>query len=77
MTRVRFVGQAKWTLTKRDAARATVTTGSARAVDGLNTFDEQYFAQDMETETVQRRITDEVANQITAQLATYFEKHPA
>ncbi len=76
VTRIRFIGQAKWTLTKRDAARATVTTGSARVVDGLNTFDEQYFAQDMETESVQRRVTDEVANQITTQLATFFDKHP-
>ena len=56
---------------------ATVTTGRARAVDGLNTFDQQYFAQDLETETVQRRIAEAVADQITAQLATYFDKHPA
>jgi LPS-assembly lipoprotein len=76
LTRVRFTGQAKWTLTTRDAARATVTTGSARSVDGLNTFDEQYFAQDLQTETVQRRIAEACADQITAQLATFFEKHP-
>ena len=76
VTSVRFVGQANWTLTTRDAKRATVTSGSARAVDGLNTFDQQYFAQDQETETATRRIAESVADQITGQLALWFEKHP-
>ncbi len=75
-TRLRFIGQASWTLTTRDAARATVTSGSARAVDGLNLFDQQYFAQDLQTETVQRRIAEAVADQITSQLAMYFDRHP-
>ncbi len=77
VTRVRFVGQANWTLTTRDAARATVTTGTAHATGGLNTFDQQYFAQDIETETVYRRIIESLSDQITLQLATYFDKHPA
>jgi len=76
VTRVRFIGAATWTLVTRDATRATVTAGNARAVDGLNTFDQQYFAQDIETETVNRRIAEDIADQITAQLALYFEKHP-
>jgi LPS-assembly lipoprotein len=76
-TRVRFIGRATWTLTTLDARRATVTTGSVRAVDGLNTFDEQYFAQQLETDTVNRRIAGAVADQITADLARWFAKHPA
>jgi LPS-assembly lipoprotein len=77
VTWVRFVGQAKWTLVTRDAARATVTTGGAHAADGLNTFDQQYFAQDVESETVERRIIEQLADQVTLQLAAYFDKHPA
>lgn len=77
VTRVRYVGQAGWTLTTRDMARSTVTAGQARAVDGLNTFDQQYFGQDIETETIFRLLADEIAEQITAQLATYFHQHPA
>ncbi len=76
VTRMRFIGLATWSLVTRDAARGTVTSGRARAVDGLNTFDQQYFAQDLETETILRRVTEEVANQITVQLATYFDQHP-
>ena len=76
VTRIRLIGRATWTLATRDAARSTVTSGSARSVDALNTFDQQYFAQDMETATIQRRIAEAVADQITTQLALYFEKHP-
>jgi len=43
----------------------------------LNTFDQQYFGQDIETETVNRRIIEEMAEQITTELAIYFDKHPA
>lgn len=77
ITRVRYIGTARWTLTTRDMSRVTVTSGLARAVDGLNTFDEQYFAQDLQTETIQRRVAESVADQITSQLARYFEQHPA
>jgi LPS-assembly lipoprotein len=76
-TRIRFMGQANWKLITRDAARATVTSGGAHAVNGLNTFDQQYFAQDTETETVEIRMIEELADDITIQLATYFDKHPA
>lgn len=76
VTRIRFTGHSSWTLATRDAARATVTTGSANAADGLNTFDQQYFAQDIETETIYRRLAESLAEQITTQLAAYFDKHP-
>jgi LPS-assembly lipoprotein len=75
-TRVRLIGRAAWSLTTRDATRATVTSGNARSVDGLNTFDQQYFAQDLETETVHRRLAEALADQITLQLASYFAGHP-
>ena len=77
VTRIRFVGRASWTLTTRDATRATVTTGKARAFDGLNMFDQQYFAKDLETDAIDRIIAEAIAEQITTQLALYFEKHPA
>ena len=77
ITRVRYIGRATWTLMTRDAARTTLTAGSARAVDALNTFDQQFFAQDMESETIRLRLAETVADQIMAQLAAYFEQHPA
>lgn len=76
-TRVRYIAHVAWKLVTRDARRATVTSGYVRTVDGLNTFDEQYFAQDLETEAVFRRMTDALAEQIVASLAVWFDKHPA
>jgi LPS-assembly lipoprotein len=75
-TRVRYVGQAAWSLTTRDAVRATITSGSARAVDGMNLFELQYFAADLQAETVTRRIAEALADQIATQLAIHFERHP-
>ncbi|HEY2132582.1 MAG TPA: hypothetical protein VGH36_06365 [Acetobacteraceae bacterium] len=74
ITRVRLIGTAIWTLTAEDAKRSTLATGVARDVDGFNIFDQQFFAMDLENESVQRRVTEAVADQMTAQLAAYFDK---
>ena len=73
ISRVRLVGTASWTLTAQDAQRSTLATGVAREVDGYNVFDQQFFAMDLENEAVQRRIADAVAEQMTRQLATFFD----
>ena len=41
-------------------------------MDGINIFDTQYFAADLENEAVQRRLADALADQITLQLAAFF-----
>jgi LPS-assembly lipoprotein len=76
-TWIRLTARASWTLRTRDATAATVTAGVARAEGGLNTFDQQYFAQDIETQTVEQQLLEEVAAQITEQLAIWFRRHPA
>jgi len=73
-SRTRLIGNASWTLYAEDPGRTVLVNGGARAVDGLNTFDAQFFGADLETEAVQRRIADAVADQITTQLAIYFRK---
>jgi len=76
-TRIRMTGAASWTLTARDAAHSTLTSGSARALDGLNLLQEQYFAADLETEVVQQRIAQKLAEQIATQLALWFRHRAA
>jgi LPS-assembly lipoprotein len=71
-TRVRLIGTASWSLMNRDPKRTTLTTGSAQAVDGVNIFDSQYFAADLEVEAEQKRIAENLATQIATQLATWF-----
>jgi LPS-assembly lipoprotein len=72
-SRVRLVGIASWALTAQDPKRTQLATGSARQVDGYNVFVNQYFAADMENDAVRRRLTDAIADQITLQLATWFD----
>ncbi len=76
-TRARLIGIAAWTLTASDPRAGTVVSGTARAVDGYNIFDQQYFAADLANEAAQRRVAEAVADRITIQLATYFKKSGA
>jgi LPS-assembly lipoprotein len=76
-TRIRFTGNVIWTLHAHDAARTTLTSGSGRMVDGLNLLDEQYFASDLETETIQKRLADVLAQQVATRLAIYFRHRAA
>ena len=72
ITRLRQFGSANWTLKKLDSAQTYVASGLARSLDGVNIIDEQFFAADVEGETVARRMADTLAEQITIQLAAYF-----
>ncbi len=73
-TRVRIIGNARWTLSSQDPAHTKITNGFATVNDALNVLDSQYFAADLESEALQRRVADAVADQITIQLATFFRK---
>jgi len=73
-TRIRLIGTASWTLIAQDPGRTTLSSGSARAVDGLNIFDTQYFEADLTNDAVTRRLAEALADQITLQLAAYFRK---
>lgn len=77
VTRIRLIARGAWTLRTQDPARTTLSTGSSRAIDGLNILDQQYFAADLEQEAVQRRLADQIADQIVIQLAAYFRKQAA
>ena len=77
VTRVRLIGHATWTLHAQDLARTNIINGSARAADAENILDTQYFAADLENETIQKRLAGEVADQITLQLAAFFRKRAA
>ncbi len=73
-TRIRLTGRADWTLRAQDATRKVLISGNARYVDAVNQFQEQYFAADLNTEAARQRIAEAVAEQITLQLAAYFNR---
>jgi LPS-assembly lipoprotein len=76
-TRLRLTGSATYTLVARDPKHTALTSGSARALDGVNIFDSQYFAADLEVEAQQKRIAENVATQIATQLAIWFRQQAA
>ncbi len=76
-SRIRIIGNARWTLASVATPPAILTTGATQIVDGYNILDQQYFAADIENSTVVRRIADTLADQITLQLGGYFLAHPA
>jgi LPS-assembly lipoprotein len=71
---IRYTATAPWTLRSLDPKQGVVTTGFARAVDGQNQFDQQYFASDLTQDAIQRRLAQAIADQINLQLSVYFAK---
>ena len=76
-SRFRLIGTANWSLVSLDAKRRTLTGGTARVVDGFNLYDQQFFAADLQTDAVQRRMAAAAAEQITQQLAAWFIRNAA
>jgi LPS-assembly lipoprotein len=74
--RTRFVGTATWTLRKAGAAGTKIVSGTAQSVDGVNVIDEQFFYSDLAGDAVQRRMGENLADQIVEALAVYFRTHP-
>lgn len=77
VTRIRYTGYANWVLSAQDPAHTHLTDGAARAADALNVLDSQYFAINLETTTIQKRMAEALAEQITLQLAAYFRRRAA
>lgn len=73
-TAVRLSASVNWALKSRDSLAKTLTTGNARALDGLNIFADQYFAATLQTESVQKRLADALADQVALQLAIWFNR---
>jgi len=73
-TRLRLTGNANWVLVAADPSQARLTQGSARTIDAMNVFNQQFFALDMQNDVVQRRIAEQVAEQIATQLALWFRQ---
>lgn len=75
-TRIRFTAEAKWRLSPIGQPATTLVSGNAIAMDALNVIDQQYFAANLETETVDQQLANEISAQITTRLAAWFRVHP-
>jgi LPS-assembly lipoprotein len=75
-TRQRFTGTAHWTLSPVGTPGKPLAQGNVTTENALNIIDQQYFALQLETTTVQQQIANQLAAQITNQVAVYFKTHP-
>ncbi len=73
-TRARDIGSASWTLRTEGEKHTAIASGVAHALDGYDIINQQFFAADMSREAAVKRIDRALADQITQQLAVYFDK---
>lgn len=76
-TRQRFNATAHWTLSPIGSPGTALASGMASTEDALNIINQQYFAQTLETNTVNGQLANEIAGQVVAQVSVYFKAHPA
>lgn len=74
-TRNRYVATASWALAPIGAPNAPLAQGMATSEDAENVVDQQYFALTLESGTVNQQLANEIAAQITQQVAAYFKTH--
>lgn len=70
-TRVRYIATANWTLVRTDP-REPVANGFERAIDAFNVQPNQFFASDMANDATQRRLSQQLAEEIVTRLAMRF-----
>jgi LPS-assembly lipoprotein len=75
-TRFQLTATADWSLSPIGNPQHPLTKGSATSMDAGNVVNGQYFAVDMETDTINQQLADTVAAEITSQLAAWFHAHP-
>ena len=75
-TRNRVMASASWSLAPIGNPGQPLITGIATGQDAANIIDQQYFALDLENDTLNQHLADTVAAEITTQLAAWFRAHP-
>jgi len=71
-SRIRLTGSAPWVLRVLSLEHPVLAQGTSRILDGYNILDQEYFAADLESEVVIRRVADALADQITTQVGSFF-----
>lgn len=71
--RTRMVGLAHWQLLTIEQTPRLLSEGDTRTLDGFSSVYEQYFAETLNMESAEGRIAQNLAEQITQQVAIWFK----
>lgn len=72
-TRVRTIATANWTLLRLNP-REVVANGFERTVDAYNIEGNQFFAADMSRDAMERRLAEQLAEEVVVRLALQFRR---
>lgn len=75
-TRSRLTADANWRLHSAADGKVTLAQGTARALDGFNVLNSQFFYADLSDQAAEKRLAEQIAEQITARLAAFLRAHP-
>lgn len=75
-SRVRITASASWFLYDTGSPPRLVASGSERAFDAYNVPENQFFAADTSREATERRLLDQLAEDIVRRLAVRFDSGP-
>jgi LPS-assembly lipoprotein len=75
-TRVRMTATANWFLYDTGSPARLVANGTERAFDAYNVPENQFFAADTSRDATERRLLDQLAEDIVRRLAVRFEAGP-
>jgi LPS-assembly lipoprotein len=76
-SRFRMVLTAPWTLQTLSVPPRPVANGVVRAVDSYNFIDNEFFASLVSSEAAERRLVEQVAEEVVLRLALAFRDNPA
>ena len=75
-SRVRVTATASWLLFDTSAPPRLVARGTERAFDAYNVPENQFFSADVAREAAERRLIDQLAEDVVRRLAVRFEAGP-
>lgn len=76
-SRYRMVMTAPWTLQTIGVPPRPVANGVARALDSYNVVDNEFFSSLLSSETAERRLVEQVAEDIVLRLTLTFRDNPS
>jgi len=76
-SRVRYVGTSAWSLYTLSTPPVLLSNGTERSFDAYGLPENQFFAADNSRDAMERRLVEQLAEDVARRLAIYFATRPA